>query len=79
MSRYFFDLIGIDEDDVGSEFRSDGEARNAAITYLGEYLQDYPGYAIQGHWQVDVYDQDRVLLFNVVVSTVDARAARRLA
>lgn len=79
MARYFFDMIGVDEDDIGSDFPSPGEARNAAIVYIGEYLRDDPGYATQGHWQVDVYDDSRTLLFNVVVSTVDARAVRALA
>lgn len=76
MARYFFDMQGIDVDDVGFDFNSDGEARNAAIAYLGEYLRDDPTYASQGHWQVDVFDKDRNLLFNIVVATVDARATK---
>lgn len=78
MAIYFFDLVGIDSDDVGTECSTLGDARNAAVVYLGEYLKDFPEYASQGHWQVDVYDEERLLILNVVVSTVDARAARAL-
>ena len=79
MSHYYFDLVGVDEDNIGAEFRSPGDARNAAIVYLGEYLRDDPNYATQGHWQVDIYDDSRSLLFNIVVSTVDVRAVKALA
>jgi protein subunit release factor A len=73
MALYFFDLVGIDEDDMGWEFKSESEARNAAVGYLGEYLKDYPEYANQGHWRVNVLDNKHNLLFHVVVATVDAR------
>lgn len=78
MARYFFDMIGIDVDDIGLECENIGEARNAAISYLGEYLRDFPEYASQGHWQVDVCDEDHQPLFNVVVATVDVRAVNAL-
>lgn len=78
MSHYFFDLVGVDEDDIGAEFRSPSEARSAAIVYLGEYLRDDPNYATQGHWQVNVYDDSRSLLFNIVVATVNVRAVKSL-
>lgn len=78
MARYFFDMIGIDVDDIGLECATPGEARNAAISYLGEYLRDFPDYASQGHWQVDVRDEDRNPIFNVVVATVDVRAVSAL-
>lgn len=76
MKRYFFDMQGVDVDNVGFEFDSDDEARNAAIVYLGEYLRDEPGYASQGHWQVDVFDEARKPVFNIVVATVDARTKK---
>ena len=79
MARYFFDMQGVDVDDTGYEFDTEGEARNAAIVYLGEYLRDEPSYASLGHWQVDVFDEARDLLFNVVVATVDARAVKTVA
>lgn len=79
MARYFFDMIGVDVDDIGVECATPGEARNAAIIYLGEYLCDFPDYANEGHWQVDVYDKDRQPIFNVVVATVDVRAVSTLA
>lgn len=42
MPRYFFDMIGIDVDDIGLECENLGEARNAAISYLGEYCATSP-------------------------------------
>ena len=78
MARYYFDMQGIDFDDTGFEFDTEGAARNAAIVYLGEFLRDEPSYASQGHWQVDVFDASRDLIFNVVISTVDARAVKSL-
>lgn len=78
MARYFFDMVGIDVDDIGIECVTPGEARNAAISYLGEYLRDFPDYANEGHWQVDVYDENRLPIFNVVVATVDVRAVSTL-
>jgi hypothetical protein len=74
MARYFFDMAGVDVDDIGLECATLGDARNAAISYLGEYLRDFPEYASQGHWQVDVCDNDRNPIFNVVVATVDVSA-----
>jgi hypothetical protein len=79
VERYFFDMVGVDRDDMGFEYSTPGEARNSAISYLGEYLRDFPEYARQGHWQVDVFDKDRNLIFNVVVATVDVRAVGSVA
>lgn len=79
MARYFFDMVGIDVDDIGEECATPGEARNAASSYLGEYLRDFPEYANECHWQVDVYDEDRQPILNVVVATVDVRAVNTLA
>ncbi|WP_267895105.1 DUF6894 family protein [Sphingomonas sp. STIS6.2] len=42
MTRYFVDVVGVDVDDIGAECATPGEARNAAISYLGEYLRDFP-------------------------------------
>lgn len=78
MARYFLDLVGVDIDEVGYEFCSALEARNAAIVHLGEYLKDCPEYAYQGHWQVDLYDEKRELILNVVVATVNTNGLKRL-
>jgi hypothetical protein len=78
VARYFFDMVGVDVDDIGAECSSPGEARNAAISYLGEYLRDFPEYASEGHWQVNVYGEDKIPIFNVVVATVDVRAVKAL-
>lgn len=78
MARYFFDMVGVDVDDIGVECATPGEARNAAISYLGEYLRDFPDYANEGHWQVDVHDEYRRPIFNIVVATVDVRSASTL-
>lgn len=78
MARYFFDMVGIDVDDIGTECATLGEARNAAISYLGEYLRDFPKYASEGHWQVNVCGEDKMPIFNVVVATVDVRAVNAL-
>jgi hypothetical protein len=78
VAKYFFDMVGVDVDDIGTECATLGDARNAAISYLGEYLRDFPEYASEGHWQVNVCGEDRMPIFNVVVATVDVRAVNAL-
>ena len=73
--RLFFHLAGQTEDRVGAECRSLKEARAAAVSYLGRHLHRNPAYLDEGHWRVDVTDEQKTLLFKVVVAMVDAPGA----
>lgn len=72
MPRFYIDLDGAIKDEVGTDFASVDEARNAAIQRLGEYLQVDPAFAYARHWRVDVRDSSRRLLLHVIVGTVVA-------
>ena len=78
MPRYLFNLAGAQADDRGVELADLDAARAEAVSFLGAYLADNPGYATQGHWRVEVTDGRGVVLLNVVVATVDTPAARRV-
>ena len=77
MSRFFFNLIGADPDDLGVELASAEEARSAAISFLGAHLADDPEYAQQGHWRVEVTEAAGRVLFSVVVAVVDPSSRTR--
>ena len=71
MSRYFFNLAGEPDDDCGAEFDSLEQARIAAVGFLGAYLQENPGYVREGHWRVDVTNENKTLLMKLIVAMVD--------
>ncbi|UAK25663.1 DUF6894 family protein [Sphingomonas nostoxanthinifaciens] len=71
MSRFLIKFDGTDEQLEG-DYASVDEARNAAISILGEYLQKTPEFAYRQHWRVDVRDHAQRLVFHVIVATVAA-------
>lgn len=78
MPRYFFHTSDgarcCDED--GTELEDVGAARQCAVRYLADLLDDDPTEFLHDHWlSVDVSDAAGLTLFNVSAITADAPAA----
>lgn len=78
MSKYYFNLAGQPDDSVGIECESLKEARATAVGFMASNLHHNPEYLDEGHWRVDVVDEQRTLLFKIVVAMVDAPGASTL-
>jgi hypothetical protein len=77
--RYFFNQIDgeLKTDDVGLEFASMSDARVQAVQYAGEVLRDHPTLIWKGEdFRVEVTDENRLVLFTVIVVGVDAPVSR---
>lgn len=73
--RYFFNLAGAvhDPDNEGIELPSLGDARVLAATHAGEILRDRPGVVWGGEeLRVEVTDENRLVLFTLIVLGVDS-------
>lgn len=73
--RYYFNLAGADydPDDVGAELSSMHEARLMAAKVAGEMLRERPGLAWTGEeLRVEVTDENRLVLFTVIILGVDS-------
>lgn len=51
------------------------EARNAAVRYLGRYLSEHPGFADEGHWQLDIENTVGQSLAHIIVATIIPRSS----
>ena len=77
--RYFFNLAGAvyDPDNEGYELPSLGDARVMAAKHAGEFLRDRPGVVWQGEeLRIEVTDENRLVLFTLIVMGVDAPSTR---
>lgn len=75
MTTYYMRLAGPGRDRIAIEAEGLGEARNAAVRYLGEYLSSHPGFADEGHWQLNVENDVGQSLLHIIVATVVPRGA----
>nr|WP_207105723.1 hypothetical protein [Sphingomonas sp. CFBP 8760] len=67
--------MGPGRDRVPVEAEGLDEARNAAVRYLGEYLSSHPGFADEGHWQLNVENDVGQSLLHVIIATVVPRGS----
>lgn len=80
MARYYFNQINgvFKPDDEGLEFATLHDARVEAVRYAGEELRDNPNLVWDGQdFRVEVTDKDKLVLFTVIVTGVDAPAGGR--
>lgn len=64
---------GRDLDALGIDLPDDAQARRQAVAYAGEVLRHDPDKLWdQGHWRVEVTNEDGRLLFTVITLAVDA-------
>ncbi len=75
MATYHLILMGPGRKRVPVEAKGLNEARNAAIRYLGQYLSEHPGFADEGHWQLNVENDVGQSLIHVIVATVVPRSS----
>jgi len=75
MKTYYFRLMGPGQDRIPIEAEGLDEARNAAVRHLGEYLSNHPGFAGEGHWQLNVENDVGQSLLHVIIATVIPRGA----
>jgi hypothetical protein len=75
MPTYYLKLAGPERDRVAVAAQNVSEARNAAVQYLGRYLSEHPGFADEGHWQLNVENASGQSLLHVIVATVVPRGA----
>ena len=79
MARYFFNLAGAvyDPDNEGFDLPSLGQARVMAAQHAGEVLRDRPGVVWDGEeLRVEVTDENRLVMFTLIVVGVDAPSTR---
>jgi hypothetical protein len=79
MPRFYFDRTnGTNErDDRGTELAGIEAARSHAIRLAGETLQHQPERVEEDDLRIEVSDANRLLLFSVLVITVDSAAGKR--
>jgi hypothetical protein len=78
--KFFFNLAGAvhDPDNEGIELPNIGTARLEAVRFAAEYLRDRPEVVWLGdELRLEVTDENRMILFTLVVFGVDAPAIRR--
>ncbi len=75
MNTYHLRLTGPSQDRMAIEAEGLDEARNAAVRYLGQYLSAHPGFASEGHWQLNVENDVGQSLLHIIVATVVPRGA----
>jgi hypothetical protein len=75
---FFFNLAGAvyDPDVVGVELPTMADARLHSTLFAGELLRDRPGLAWEGEeLRVEVTDENRLVLFTLILFGVEAAAA----
>lgn len=80
--RFFFNLAGAihDPDDEGYELPTMADARFMAAKEVAQTLNDRPDVVWRGEEvRLEVTDEQRSLLFTVVIVGVDSPAAQQLA
>ena len=75
MTTYYLKLVGPTRDRTPIEAEGLDEARNEAVKYLGRYLSEHPGFADEGHWQLNVENASGQTLVSVIVATVVPRGS----
>ena len=75
MTKFYLKLVGSSRDRTAIEAEVLEEARNEAVRHLGRYLSEHPGFADEGHWQLNVEDESGRSLVHVIVATVVPRGA----
>ncbi|GAA3712091.1 hypothetical protein GCM10022268_21260 [Sphingomonas cynarae] len=75
MMQYYFRLMGPGRERIPVEAEGLDDARNAAVRYLGEYLSSHPGFADEGHWQLNVENDVGQSLLHVIIATVVPRGS----
>lgn len=75
MGKFYLKLVGSSRDRTTIEANELEEARNEAVRHLGRYLSEHPGFADEGHWQLNVEDETGKPLVHVIVATVVPRGA----
>lgn len=73
MKSYYLRLVGPNRDRTLIEAAGLEEARNEAVRYLGRFLSEHPGFAEEGHWQLNVENASGQSLIHVIVATVVPR------
>ena len=73
MTTYYLKLMGPSRDRTPIEAEGLAEARNQAIRYLGQYLCEDPGFAEEGHWQLNIENASGQSLVHVIVAVVVPR------
>jgi hypothetical protein len=73
MTTFYLNLLGPSRDRTPIEAGNIEEARNEAVRYLGRYLSEHPGFAEEGHWQLNVENASGQSLIHVIVATVVPR------
>ena len=73
MATFYLNLMGPSRDRTPIEAEGIEEARNEAVRYLGRYLSEHPGFAEEGHWQLNVENASGQSLVHVIVATVVPR------
>ncbi|WP_375419738.1 DUF6894 family protein [uncultured Sphingomonas sp.] len=73
METYYLRLVGPNRDRTPIETDGLEEARNEAVRYLGRFLSEHPGFAEEGHWQLNVENASGQSLVHVIIATVVPR------
>lgn len=79
MPRYFFDRRdgGFDPDDDGTELPDLDAARIEAVNFAAGTIRDRPDYVWDGkEFRVEVSNEEKTLLYTVIVLGIDAPAAK---
>ena len=79
--RYFFNQVNgeLKLDDEGTEFSTIYEARLEAVRYAGEVMRDHPTLVWTGQdFRIEVTDDDKIVMFTVIVVGVDSPAGASL-
>ena len=79
--RYFFNQANgeLKVDSEGIEFTTIHEARLEAVRYAGEVIRDHPTLIWMGEdFRVEVTDEDKLVMFTVIVVGVDSPAGASL-
>ena len=79
MATYYLKMVGPGRERLPIEAVELGEARNEAIRHLGRYLSEHPGFADEGHRQLNVEDALGNPLVHVIVAAVAPRGASKTA
>jgi hypothetical protein len=75
MTRFVFRLKNTSEAPLDYECEDITEAQAEAVRYLGRYLSKNPGFANEGHWQMDIENGVGQPLMQIIVATVIPRSS----
>ncbi|WCP13330.1 hypothetical protein sphantq_01755 [Sphingobium sp. AntQ-1] len=73
MPRYFFSASDEEADEIGAELRDQSAARQFAIRFAGEVMDNQPDVLQGGQgFSISVTDERKVLLFTIEIAVIDA-------